>query len=273
MTDDRQRALTCIAATASELPGATIEWFAAQLEALPDGILTKPRLERLIKRCPGFSHRRQLQTLMHALDETGANLAPNAIAWALRGAGARDAEMPGDDHLALVWTGPEVASTKPRESFGALIEVIDSSRRHLTIASFAAYKVQPVVAALQRALTRGVEVRLILESTLASGGKVSFDPFTALGLTTGNGLTVYVWPQHKRPLSEAGHYGSLHMKCAVADASLVLITSANLTDHALNLNMELGVIVRSAGLAAELTALLDGLIKGGVLEVRTSADV
>jgi phosphatidylserine/phosphatidylglycerophosphate/cardiolipin synthase-like enzyme len=56
------------------------------------------------------------------------------------------------------------------------------------------------------------------------------------------------------------------MKCAVADASLVLVTSANLTDHALNLNMELGVIVRSATLGGELTGLLDGLIDARVLE-------
>jgi phosphatidylserine/phosphatidylglycerophosphate/cardiolipin synthase-like enzyme len=265
MRNAQQRALACIAATASELPAATIEWFAAELEAIPDGRLTRPRLERLIKGCQGFAHRRGLQQLMHCLGEAGVDLPPIAVAWALRGAGARDVAESVSDRLELVWTGPDTAVVKPRESFGALIEVIDSSREQLTVASFAAYKAQPVAAALKRALAR-VQVRLILESAQESGGKVSFDPLAALGLTAAQNLAVYVWPQAKRQVNAAGQHGSLHMKCAVADASLVLISSANLTDHALNLNMELGVIVCSPALGAELTALLDALIATGVLQ-------
>jgi phosphatidylserine/phosphatidylglycerophosphate/cardiolipin synthase-like enzyme len=267
MGNARQRALGCVAATASELPAGTIEWFAAELESIPNGQLTQSRLERLIKRCQGFSHRRQLQQLMQCLSESGAELPPAAIAWALRGAGAQDAAKRGGDELGLVWTGPEVAATKPRESFGALIEVIDSSREQLTIASFAAYKVQPVVAALQRAIARGVQVRLILESAKASGGKVSFDPYVALGLSNCDRLAVYTWPQHKPRTNAAGQYRSLHMKCAVADASLVLISSANLTDHALNLNEELGTLVRSADFGGEVSSLLNALIDRDVLEL------
>ncbi|MCF8017676.1 MAG: hypothetical protein K9L65_18670 [Chromatiaceae bacterium] len=41
--------------------------------------------------------------------------------------------------------------------------------------------------------------------------------------------------------------------------------SANLTEHALNLNMELGVIIQSPTLGQELSGLLDGLIEKGFL--------
>ncbi len=165
-----QQALDCIAAAASELPAATIEWFASELEAVPDGRLTGPRLERLIRRCQGASHRRQLQQLMRCVGAAAIELPPAAIAWALRGAGARDARESETDRVELVWTGPETKVVKPRESFGALIEVIDSSREQLTIASFAAYKVEPVVAALRKAVDRGVQVRLIFrEPDLAPG--------------------------------------------------------------------------------------------------------
>jgi len=47
-----------------------------------------------------------------------------------------------------------------------------------------------------------------------------------------------------RILSFRRDHGSLHVKCAVADASVALISSANLTDYTMSLNMELGVLVK-----------------------------
>jgi phosphatidylserine/phosphatidylglycerophosphate/cardiolipin synthase-like enzyme len=40
-------------------------------------------------------------------------------------------------------------------------------------------------------------------------------------------------PPAERPVSPAGHYGSLHAKVAVADAASLLISSANLTEYAM----------------------------------------
>jgi cardiolipin synthase A/B len=36
----------------------------------------------------------------------------------------------------------------------------------------------------------------------------------------------------------------MHVKCFIADRKTALVTSANLTDRALEMNMELGLVVR-----------------------------
>ena len=47
-------------------------------------------------------------------------------------------------------------------------------------------------------------------------------------------------------------HGSLHVKCAVADDAAALISSANLTEYAMNLNMELGLMVKGGDLPSSL---------------------
>lgn len=261
----QQRALTAIAAAARELPAAALEATAARLEAIADNTLTGRRVEWLINETPGFAHRLQLTALFSQLQAMGAHLPPLALAWALRGAAAQDATHRAGDRLDLVWSGPETPTIKPRQSYGALLEVIDTSRQGLTIASFAAYHIEAVHLAILRAVGRGVAVRLILESNSASAGKIHYEPLAALGLGAVKGITAYVWPLAKRPTNASGQHGSLHMKCAVADASLVLISSANLTDYALNLNMELGVIMRSKTIGYEVASLFDWLIDNDIL--------
>jgi phosphatidylserine/phosphatidylglycerophosphate/cardiolipin synthase-like enzyme len=261
----RYQALAAVAGVARELPAAALEEAAARLEGMDGATLTERRIERLINETPGFTHRLQLTTLFRQLRDSGAELSSTALAWALRGAAAQDASHRAGDRIDLVWTGPETPMVKPRQSYGALIEVIDASRQSLTIATFAAYHIDSVRAAILRAVERKVEVRLILESINASAGKISYEPLAALGLNSADGVKTFTWPLAKRPINAAGQHGSLHMKCAVADASLVLISSANLTEYALNLNMELGLIIQSRALGQELAALFESLMKQDIL--------
>jgi cardiolipin synthase A/B len=59
--------------------------------------------------------------------------------------------------------------------------------------------------------------------------------------------------------------GSLHAKCAVADDDLLFITSANLTEFAMNLNMELGILVRGGELPGQVRLHFERLIGAGAL--------
>jgi phosphatidylserine/phosphatidylglycerophosphate/cardiolipin synthase-like enzyme len=59
---------------------------------------------------------------------------------------------------------------------------------------------------------------------------------------------------------------ALHAKCAVADAHLLLVSSANLTDYALNLNMELGVVIQGGPQPQTVVAQFDELIAQGILQ-------
>jgi phosphatidylserine/phosphatidylglycerophosphate/cardiolipin synthase-like enzyme len=59
---------------------------------------------------------------------------------------------------------------------------------------------------------------------------------------------------------------ALHAKCAVADARLLFVSSANLTDYALNLNMELGVLIAGGSQPQTVMAQFDELIAQGILQ-------
>ena len=59
--------------------------------------------------------------------------------------------------------------------------------------------------------------------------------------------------------------GSVHAKCAVADDRIAFLTSANLSEAAMERNMELGVLVRGGHLPEELHRHLEALVKTGVV--------
>jgi len=68
---------------------------------------------------------------------------------------------------------------------------------------------------------------------------------------------LYVWTDRPAPFAE----GRVHAKVAVADGNLAFLTSANLTGHALEKNMEAGIVISGGhiptGLRAHLHALID----------------
>lgn len=64
-----------------------------------------------------------------------------------------------------------------------------------------------------------------------------------------------------RSLEIATHEKSaLHAKCIVVDGREVFISSANFTEAAQNRNVEVGLLIRSASLAGNLTGQFDALV-------------
>ncbi len=60
-----------------------------------------------------------------------------------------------------------------------------------------------------------------------------------------------------------GKSGSLHVKLAVADRLLALVSSANLTDYAFNMNMEMGILIRGGKIPAQIHDHFYKLIEAG----------
>jgi len=52
----------------------------------------------------------------------------------------------------------------------------------------------------------------------------------------------------------------------VADSRVAFLTSANLTEAALERNMELGVLIRGGNLPASIDRLIDALLESGELQ-------
>ncbi len=69
------------------------------------------------------------------------------------------------------------------------------------------------------------------------------DTIRALGEDVAACSTLYFWPQERRGRDPNGKVGILHVKCVVADGRWIFLSSANLTEYAFSINMELGVLV------------------------------
>ena len=121
-----------------------------------------------------------------------------------------------------------------------LFELVSGASSTLTLISYAAFRQDDLLQVLQAAVSRGVRVRLVLESAATSRGRLEDDAaraFTSLG-----GLVdVLEWPADLR--GEGKGVGVLHAKAVIADSRSALVSSANLTAAALDRNMELGLLV------------------------------
>ncbi|UWE16603.1 DISARM system phospholipase D-like protein DrmC [Herbaspirillum huttiense] len=184
---------------------------------------------------------------------------------ALLAAGAASRQERQRQQLELVWSGPSLNTTTLRSTGPALLELIESAQESVYLVTFAAYKVPAVADALAMAERRGVRVVFVLEIDERNGGKVDFNPLPHLRASGLRQAEVYSWPQELRMRDERGRFGSLHAKFAVADRERLLVSSANLTEFAFNLNIELGVMVTGGHGPAEAVRQLDELIRLGVL--------
>ena len=166
--------------------------------------------------------------------------------------------------LELVWTGPDSQVIPLRRTDQALLQLIDEAKKSVHIVSFAVYKAENIAEALVTAAERGVSISIYLETPDASEGKMSFDTVKALGPAIRARARLYMWPREKRPLTEDGKFGSLHAKIALADEETLLISSANLTDYAMTLNMEMGILVFGGIVPTQVSRHLQNLIEQGV---------
>jgi phosphatidylserine/phosphatidylglycerophosphate/cardiolipin synthase-like enzyme len=108
-----------------------------------------------------------------------------------------------------------------------------------------------------------VAIKLVLETTEDSAGGLTVDAAYAFA-SVRHQVGFYIWPADQRPQVGSGR-AVLHAKTAVADDHTALITSANLTEHAIRANMELGVLVHGGTTPKRLRDHVAELIAAGVL--------
>jgi len=195
---------------------------------------------------------------------------PSDVANVLRGAAYAVMAERRKQQVELVWSGPTTVSSTLRSTGPALLEIVRGARESVYLVTFAAYKVPEVVEAIGAAVRRGVRVVFVLESDSVSGGKVDFDPLPHLLGGAAQHVEVFVWPLHERRRDARGRHGTLHAKFAVADRRRLLISSANLTADAFDLNIELGILLTGGTAPEEAAAQVDGLVRLGVLQRNSS---
>ena len=205
-----------------------------------------------------------------ALAELGRIGVPGpAAALFIRSLSATEARMP---RLDLVWSGPEVPGLHARDTRRVYDELLGSAERSLWISTYAFFDGARAFATLARRMDAvpGLRVTLLLNIQRPRGDT------TAAGEVVrrfAERLWKAEWPGASRPavfydpraLDLDAPSGVLHAKAVVADDETVFVTSANLTEAALDRNIELGLLVRDRALALSTSAHFRGLIDRGLL--------
>jgi len=255
---------TLIAEAATRLASETP---ASYVEALAAAVQAGPASKALAVQGIPHLHYRGLATQFIDLWQSGAaTVTPDAVALALRTALHADKVHRESQTVELVWTGPSAEAHPFRRTEQAILQVLDSARERITLVSYAVYRIPNICEALVRAAGRGVRISVVVETPDRLEGENEYSTLRALGPSVASCSAVYYWPKEKRGQDDRGKLGILHVKCAVADGRWLFLSSANLTEYAFTINMELGVLVTGGGLPAQVQEHFDRLIGDGVVE-------
>jgi cardiolipin synthase A/B len=176
------------------------------------------------------------------------------LAGMLIGASAAYHSAKAEQEIELVWTGPSSNLIATRKTEQALLQVIDVAESRLFITSFVAYDIASIMKALERAIERGVQVCMLLEASESHGGGVSIDAIARMKSALPS-AKLFSWVDK----AEGFRGGKVHAKVAVADETFCFISSANLTGHAMEKNMEAGVLIRGGATPRSLHRHLEAL--------------
>lgn len=265
MTDPHHELIAGAVRLMEHLPPGTVHTLAQALAEVTTG--DWPRLrQRAYQVVPQPALRALVGDYLALWSRRAPAVAPAEAALILRTAAVSVRAAREAQSVELVWTGPAVSSVSMRRTDQALLEVISRARQTLLIVSFAVYKIPAIAGALVEAAKRGVRIRICVEAPEPSGQKMAHDTIKALGPEVAQHASIYIWPSDKRPMDGAGHRGVLHAKCAVADDQLLFVSSANLTEHALNLNIELGTLITGGTEPAVVAAQFERMIADGTLK-------
>jgi phosphatidylserine/phosphatidylglycerophosphate/cardiolipin synthase-like enzyme len=188
---------------------------------------------------------------------------PAAAAW-IRTAEEVSSRVPRPD---LVWSGPDVPGLHARDTRRVYEELLGSAERSVWASTYAFFDGPRAFEVLARRMDARPDLRVTLllniqrrrgDTTVADEVVRRFaDHFWAKDWPGSSRPRVFYDP---RSLELDGPTGVLHAKAVVADDEAVFVTSANLTEAALDRNIEIGLVVRDRALAASVSSHFRALI-------------
>jgi phosphatidylserine/phosphatidylglycerophosphate/cardiolipin synthase-like enzyme len=211
------------------------------------------------------------EPIVASLDELArlGIVGPGAVAW-LRTIDDAVSRVPTPD---LVWSGPEVEGLHARDTRRVYEELLGSAQHSIWASTYAFFDGHKAFDVLARRLDAvdGLHVTLLLNIQRRRGDTTAADQLVRKFTDR---FWKMDWPGTRRPrvyydprsLELDGPAGVLHAKAVVADDEAVFITSANLTEAALDRNIEMGLIIRDRAIAASVSRHFRGLIDRALLQ-------
>jgi len=158
----------------------------------------------------------------------------------------------------LVWTGPDANLFPVRRSEQVLLDIINSAQETLFIVSFVLVNIPTIEDAIEKAIKRGVNVCMLLESEDKEASNSFLSTIRRLHTNIPK-IKLYIWPRENRESTQGG-FARVHAKCAVADKQQAFITSANLTSAALDKNIEMGINIQGGSIPENIFSQLSSMI-------------
>jgi phosphatidylserine/phosphatidylglycerophosphate/cardiolipin synthase-like enzyme len=172
----------------------------------------------------------------------------------------------------LVWSGPEVPGLHARDTRRVYEELLGSAERSVWASTYAFFDGPKAFQVLANRMdeTKDLDVTLLLNIQRKWGDSTAADQLVR---RFADRFWDKDWPGSSQPrifydpraleLDRPG--GVLHAKAVVVDDEAVFVTSANLTEAALDRNIEIGLLVRDYALAASVSSHFRTLIEQGRL--------
>jgi phosphatidylserine/phosphatidylglycerophosphate/cardiolipin synthase-like enzyme len=218
-----------------------------------------------------MGHRDDLEGLVAALLELGqlGVQGPAAAAW-LRTVAQVAVRTPKPD---LVWSGPEVSGLYARDTRRVYEELLGSAERTIWASTYAFFDGPKAFEVLARRMDArpALRVTLLLNVQRKMGDRTASEQLVR---RFADRFWKTDWPGSSRPnvfydpraLDPGGPGGVLHAKAVVADDEAVFVTSANLTEAALDRNVELGVLIHDRAFALTIIGYFRNLIERDLLK-------
>lgn len=205
--------------------------------------------------------------------ESGGVVGAAAAAWVE----AVDEAANRQPRADLVWSGAEIDGLHARDTRAVFEELLGKAQESLWISSYTYFDGQKAFKVLGRQMdaTPDLEVTLLLNIQRKWGDTTKADDVVRQFAERFWGAD---WPAERRPrvfydpraLELDGPPAVLHAKAIVADMEAVFVTSANLTESALDRNIEMGLLVKDRALGLSVVRHFQALIEKKLLRALPS---
>ena len=179
-----------------------------------------------------------------------------------------------DELVSLVITGPEAPGTTIRDTSVVVGELFRTATTSVMVVGYSVYQGRQIFAELGKRLDEVPELQASMYLNLPP--ERDTDDESIVTRRFGADFVKNHWPEGCRlpdiyfdPRSIAADRSkraSLHAKCVVVDERDVFISSANFTERAQNMNIEVGVRFASPTLARQLETHFKSLANIGALK-------
>ena len=238
------------------------------VEALRSGQLSTPYSPTSLRSVLGL--REGGEGVLDALEELeGMSITGRAAAAWIRAVDEAVDRLPRPD---LVWSGPEVPGLHARDTRRVYEELLGAAEDSIWACSYAYFDGPRAFEVLARRMDEKPELRvtLLLNIQRRRGDTTAAEQLVRKFADRFWGTD---WPGVSRPrvyydprsLEPDGPAGVLHAKAVVTDDRAVFVTSANLTEAALDRNIEIGLLVRDPAIAATVSTHFHTLVEQRLL--------